>query len=68
MPRGRPVIDMTGKEYGSLTVVDRANAKGAAEWNCKCACGNTVVLLGTLLRKGNVVNCGSCPTNTTTEE
>ena len=54
------VIDETGKVYGYLTVIERAeNSKeGRARWKCKCKCGNEVIVLGKALRNGNTKSCG----------
>lgn len=54
------VIDETGKTYGYLTVIERAeNSKeGRARWKCKCKCGNEVIVLGKALRNGNTKSCG----------
>lgn len=52
--------DETGKVYGYLTVLERAeNTKeGRARWRCICKCGNEVVVLGKHLRSGNTKSCG----------
>lgn len=57
---GYPVIDMTGKTYGRLTVIKRApNDKGGhARWLCKCTCGNYRVVDGRSLRLGRQISCG----------
>lgn len=54
------LIDETGKRYGYLTVIQRAeNTKeGRAVWLCKCDCGNEVKVLGKHLRSGNTKSCG----------
>lgn len=53
-------IDETGKQYGELTVLYRAeNTKsGRAMWHCRCSCGNEVDVLGKSLRNGNTQSCG----------
>jgi hypothetical protein len=50
---GMNVIDETGKRYGKLTVLARAeNAKhGQVQWLCRCDCGNEAVVRGTCLRR-----------------
>ena len=53
-------IDMTGKKYGMLTVIERtgtANDKQAL-WKCKCDCGNFHTSKGRDLRNGKVKSCG----------
>ena len=51
---------MTGRKFGRLTVIERAeNTKhGAARWLCQCECGNKTVVIGDELRKGNTTSCG----------
>lgn len=53
-------IDETGNKYGRLLVISRAFPEGKTGgwWNCRCDCGNEVVVLGTLLRNGNTKSCG----------
>lgn len=56
--------DLTGKRFGKLTVVKRApnyiSPKGQVRtaWECKCDCGNTVVVDATVLKSGKQVSCG----------
>jgi hypothetical protein len=46
------VKNLLGHVFGRLTVVARAGSSpaGAALWECRCECGNTVVVNGHLLR------------------
>lgn len=58
-----PVKDETGKLFGFLKVISRAEnaSDGSAQWLCACTykeCKNTRTLRGTLLRTGKVVSCG----------
>ena len=68
---GRHAVDMTGwimKEHGvpdsRLTVLHRTNdyidSNGVhyIRWMCKCECGNTVIAIGTDIRKGHIKSCG----------
>jgi hypothetical protein len=52
--------DLTGNEYGRLTVIARAdNDKwGQAMWRCQCVCGETTVVRGGHLKKGLQQSCG----------
>jgi len=45
---GRKALDLTGKKFGSLLVVDRAgfDKHGNARWNCICDCGKKIVVSG----------------------
>ena len=54
------LIDLTGRKFGRLTVVERAgNTKhGAAKWLCICECGKETVVIGDELRNGNTQSCG----------
>ncbi|WP_056947768.1 AP2 domain-containing protein [Secundilactobacillus odoratitofui] len=54
-------IEMTGKQYGRLTVIRQKgqDAKNAdLLWECQCSCGNVVVVDGSRLRGGYVRSCG----------
>lgn len=52
--------DLTGKVFGYLTVVSRAeNTKdGRARWNCVCKCGNLTVVPTYRLNSGGCKSCG----------
>jgi len=54
------LINETGNRYGRLLVVERVeNDKfEQAQWLCRCDCGNTTVITGTRLRRGEVNSCG----------
>lgn len=54
------VIDLTGKRFGNLTVVKRAeNTKqGMAQWLCKCDCDNEIITTGNNLRSRHTKSCG----------
>ena len=54
-------IDMTGRRFGILTVIGRADRPaqgGELRWVCRCDCGNTVIAKGSHLRGGNYTSCG----------
>lgn len=52
-------IDMTGRVYGRLTVICRAETSDRyIQWTCHCECGNTVNVRGANLRSGNSESCG----------
>lgn len=54
-----PLIDLTGKKFGMLTVVGRApNRKGRTMWKCKCDCGNIVDVEASNLKSGHTTSCG----------
>jgi hypothetical protein len=55
------IIDMTGKRFGRLIVIERAENRTnrkVAMWKCKCDCGKEVVCRGTHIRSGRTSSCG----------
>lgn len=54
------VLDLVGKRFGRLVVLERAenNNEGQARWLCQCDCGNQKVVLGKCLRNGHTQSCG----------
>lgn len=58
------LIDLTGRQYGRLTVVQRgenrlrSDGRYIPSWVCRCECGRTVSVLGASLRSGNTKSCG----------
>ena len=56
MPR---VVDLTGKQYGRLTVLERQGSlNGHAAWKCICKCGKVIVTRSCDLRSGKTTSCG----------
>lgn len=53
-------IEMEGKKFNRLQVIERVdNDKyGRPMYKCTCDCGNTVNVLGKSLRSGNTKSCG----------
>jgi len=62
--KGSRLIDLTGKRFGKLTVIERAadyispKGKATTQWRCKCDCGNETVARTDLLRHGYTQSCG----------
>lgn len=58
--KGNRFIDLTGKKFGRLTVVELAskNKRGVYYWLCRCECKNTKVIRGGHLREGIIKSCG----------
>lgn len=67
--RGHPTTDMTGRRFGSLTVISRAedqvyHTREGKEmhrvmWLCQCDCGSAPkAVRGQHLRSGRIVSCG----------
>lgn len=54
------VNDLTGKRFGKLKVIERAEntEKGGTTWLCKCDCGNEKVIRGSSLISGSTISCG----------
>ncbi len=54
------LVEMTGRRYGRLTVIERAENTpgGTARWRCKCDCGKETVVVGSYLRNGSIKSCG----------
>jgi len=60
------LIDLTGRKFGKLTVVERApNYKtktnkntSITQWKCICDCGGEKIAAGTSLRRGITWHCG----------
>lgn len=53
-------IDITGKRYGRLVVLEPTNKRrdGSIVWKCQCDCGNIVQLTQQVLERGNTSSCG----------
>ena len=53
--------DLTGKQFGELTVLRKVgNTKhGSTQWLCKCVCGEEYVVQGSLLVTGRRTRCSS---------
>lgn len=54
------LIDLTGIKFGKLTVISRCenNKSGLAQWECKCECGNSKIVVGKYLKNGDTKSCG----------
>lgn len=51
--------DITGKQFGELTVIKRADNRGKATmWMCRCSCGNVVTVNASNLKRGLTKTCG----------
>lgn len=51
--------DLTGKRFGKLTVISKAeNIGDSVSWNCICDCGKTKVIRGYSLKNGDTKSCG----------
>lgn len=53
-------IDLTGRKFGRLTVLEYAETRGKTiYWLCQCECGNKKLVQGNLLKNGQTTSC-SC--------
>lgn len=55
-------VDITGTRFGRLVAVDLAyrDNRKRGHWNCKCDCGNHVVVRTDKLSSGERVECYGC--------
>jgi len=59
-------IDLTGKRFGRLTVIERAPSRtGHTRWKCRCDCGNTTIAGASDLKRGGHLSCGCLKTEAT---
>ena len=53
------LIDMSGKRFGRLLVLDYVGSKSRRSlWRCKCDCGKETIVQGSNLRQGDTTSCG----------
>jgi len=55
------LIDLTGKRFGKLTVIKKADQitkNRKVIWECRCDCGNTKFVEGALLKTLHTKSCG----------
>lgn len=54
------LIDLTGKQFGRLTVIERVDTNATnvgARWLCKCSCGNQKIIKSASLVTGKTKSC-----------
>lgn len=53
-------VDLTGRQFGKLTVVSQSFREGATKrwWRCKCSCGEISVVPTDKLTSGHTKSCG----------
>lgn len=67
----KPREDLTGKQFSRLSVLRPAEdrvlkiGKHLTMWECKCNCGNTVIVRSCDLKSGKVMSCGCYRKETT---
>jgi hypothetical protein len=54
------LVDLTGKTFGQLTVLERVKIPGEHEshWRCICTCGNEIIVIAGNLKRGTTQSCG----------
>lgn len=66
--RPKEILDMIGKRFGYLTVIERAGThitNGGQKkplWLCRCDCGNETTVVSQDLKDGHTKSCGCIPT------
>lgn len=57
---GRPVTNLVGQVFNSLTVLADSGKREFRKtvWSCQCICGNLLEVRGTSLTSGNTKSCG----------
>lgn len=56
------VKDLRGKRFGNVVVESQHHSEGSKSfWNCRCDCGNEVILTTTQLRVNHCPSCGCVP-------
>lgn len=53
-------VDLVGKKFGRLTVIEKAgkDKNNKILWKCQCNCGNELIVRGQALRCGDNKSCG----------
>ena len=51
-------IDLKGKQYGFLTVIEYN--KESKKWICECKCGQKIEVKSNNLKHNNTLSCGKC--------
>jgi hypothetical protein len=52
------MLDLTGKRFGRLTVLERCQGQKPIRWICRCDCGKIVEKPSANLQKGKTKSCG----------
>ncbi len=60
LPQDSRFINLTGHQFGKLTVISYAGNSFPYKkfWHCKCECGKKTISLGASLRNGDTKSCG----------
>lgn len=54
------IVDITGKQFGRLTVVGRniSVPRSKVSWHCRCKCGKEIIVNASTLLRGTTRSCG----------
>lgn len=55
------IIDLTGKKFNMLTVLEmqeKRDSNGRVMWKCQCDCGKITIVKGTAIKSGATKSCG----------
>lgn len=65
----RKLIDLTGKKFGRLIVLERSNNQKGKDvvWKCRCDCGNYTEVTAGHLKDGHTKSCGCLAKETTSK-
>jgi hypothetical protein len=63
MAKSTKFIDLTGMRFGRLVALEligksKGQTREYAQWECRCDCGKTTIVLGMYLRAGKTKSCG----------
>ena len=63
------IKDLTGQKYGRLEVIRLTDKRrnGSSVWECKCDCGNVVLVTSGCLQSGSLRSCGCLQREQTSE-
>ena len=55
-------IEMLGKTFNKLQVIEKTGVYGGGDttWRCRCSCGKESIVRGSYLRSGHTKTCGNC--------
>lgn len=51
-------LDLTGRKFGDLIVLNRISGRKRVYWRCRCSCGREKDIQGSHLRTGSIISCG----------
>lgn len=54
----KSLVDLIGKKFGKLTVLNFINDSPRSAWNCICDCGNFAAVRSDRMISGETISCG----------